>query len=246
MLRNTKYIIPLLTGIAIYFSACNASGDFPGREYMPDMAHSKAYEIYVPTRPIIMDGDTVNLFKDGTMARKPVAGTVARGFVPYYYPNTNEGYEQAGKELRNPYSATDTKTLEAGKKAYDTYCAVCHGGKGKADGSLAEKVPPPSYFRDDILMLSEGKMFHSIHHGKNLMGSYASQLTKEERWQVVAYIKSLQAKEISSKKKVSVEKALEMITGQMTFDAAMPAAASKTEVAKKEEVAPADSSAVEK
>ena len=36
--------------------------------------------------------------------------------------------------------------------------------------------------------LPVGKMYHSITYGKNLMGSYASQLTPEQRWEVICYI----------------------------------------------------------
>jgi hypothetical protein len=35
-------------------------------------------------------------------------------------------------------------------------------------------------------------MFHTLTYGKGAMGSHASQLTKAERWKVVAYVKHLQ------------------------------------------------------
>ena len=38
-----------------------------------------------------------------------------------------------------------------------------------------------------------GTMFYSITYGKNNMGSYASQLTREQRWMVIQYVKSRQA-----------------------------------------------------
>ena len=40
--------------------------------------------------------------------------------------------------------------------------------------------------------LPEGKMFHTLAHGKGLMGSHASQLSQYERWMVIEYIKVLQ------------------------------------------------------
>jgi hypothetical protein len=39
--------------------------------------------------------------------------------------------------------------------------------------------------------LTEGKMFHSMTYGKGLMGQHASQLNKQERWQLVFYVQSL-------------------------------------------------------
>jgi len=42
-------------------------------------------------------------------------------------------------------------------------------------------------------------MFYSVTYGKNLMGSYASQLTRTQRWMVIAYIKSKQAADVAAK-----------------------------------------------
>lgn len=218
------FLVLFIVCIAAYFLvACQANGDFPGREYMPDMTHSKAYEPYVEGRTVMIDGDSVQLFPNNQAALKPVAGTVARGYVPYYFEDTPEGYEEAGKALVNPLNVMDEAVLEQGKVAYEVNCAICHGAKGAADGAIVKNgaypAPPPSYFREDILVLPEGKMFHSIHYGKNLMGSYASQLTKEERWAVVAYIKNMQAEKIVKDFKVSIEDAHQIALGKKPLPA---------------------------
>lgn len=226
--------------LLMYYMGCNATGDFTGREYMPDMGHSKAYEIYVPARTVVIGGDTVSLSKDGKAAFLPVEGTVARGFMPYHYEDTNEGYEAAGVSYKSPISdaqlnalsqgkAAYTKFLANGKANYLTYCAVCHDKSGKGQGTIVknDKYPTPgSYF--DKLDLTEGKMFHSIHYGKNLMGSYASQLTKEERWEVIAYIKDMQANHIAKDKKVSKELALKSIIGDYTYNGTLDGYAAVT------------------
>jgi len=202
-----KRQIPILSVIVLYsfFVGCKASGNFPGREYMPDMAHSKAYEPY---------SSNPN-FEDGMSARLPVPGTVARGFIPYTVANTNDGYEQAGGTILSPFSYQEhAEVLEDGKYLYNIYCTVCHGEKGEADGTIVKNgkyPPPPSYFRADILELPEGKMFHSLTYGKNLMGSYASQLTQEERWKIVSYIKQVQAEHIAGKDGISEQDALARI-----------------------------------
>jgi mono/diheme cytochrome c family protein len=41
--------------------------------------------------------------------------------------------------------------------------------------------------------MAEGTMYHSVTYGKNSMGSYASQLSTEQRWMVIHYIKEKQA-----------------------------------------------------
>jgi hypothetical protein len=46
--------------------------------------------------------------------------------------------------------------------------------------------------------MAEGTMFHSVTYGKNMMGSYASQLSTEQRWMVIHYIKEKQAASAST------------------------------------------------
>ncbi len=126
---------------------------------------------------------------------EPVAGTVPRGKAEYVYPfpNTNEGYEEAGKKLKNPLPKTP-ENLAEGKRLYELYCIHCHGEKGNGQGTIvqAEKFPaPPSYYGPQLKDLPEGKMFHSITYGKNLMGSHASQLSPQERWKVILYVQAL-------------------------------------------------------
>jgi len=162
----------------------------------------------------------------------PVEGTIKRGFKPYNYENTNVDYERAGQEVKSPFNSYEHKmALEEGKQLYNIYCAVCHGKKGAANGTIVENgkyPPPPSYFREDILKLPEGKMFHSVTHGKNLMGGYSSQLNQEERWKVISYIRDLQAKHIAKQEKISEEAAMKrLFVGQGYLTAAEEAAMAK-------------------
>lgn len=229
--HNKRYLFVVWAcAVVAGLASCEAGGEYPGREYMPDMAHSNAYEYYSPERPIVIDGDTVHLSEYGMSARQPVKGTIARGFSPYPFADTPEGYEQAGAELFNPYNAQHAATLATGKELYNVNCAICHGEKGDGQGEIIKngKYPggPPSYFIDRLLELPEGKMFHSIQYGKNNMGSYAGQLTKEERWKIVSYIKDMQADAIKGTKKITKDEALKLITGRLTYrDAAAYASA---------------------
>lgn len=166
-----------------YLFSCKRDNNDPGYEFMPDMYRSPSYETY---------SENPN-FKDELTARQPVKGTIARGFMPYEYPNTNEGYEAAGNELKNPIELTD-EILAEGQKLFIDFCSHCHGAEGLGDGSLVQldKFPPPPPFNGSLKDLPEGKMFHSITYGKNLMGSHSSQLTKEERWKIIHFIQVLQ------------------------------------------------------
>lgn len=142
-----------------------------------------------------------NNFKDGKTAQTPPAGTVPVGFDKYdIYPNTIEGYEAAGASLSNPLPVT-IPNLEQGKTLYLNMCSQCHGLEGKGDGSIVKlgKFPaPPSYGTGNssrggaMKDLTDGKIYHTITHGVNLMGSHKSQLTPEQRWKVVMYVHELQ------------------------------------------------------
>ena len=54
MFNHSKYYLLLVLGATIYFTGCQAGGEWTGREYMPDMAHSNAYEYYSPDRKSVV------------------------------------------------------------------------------------------------------------------------------------------------------------------------------------------------
>jgi len=130
--------------------------------------------------------------------------TPLNGFVPYYYENTEEERERAIEEIiANPFPITE-EGLAKGKELYDIFCAICHGEKGDGVGYLVAddnpnvKYPaaPANFLLEEHVNSSNGRYYHAIMHGKNVMGAYADKLNYEERWQVIHYIRSLQAKEL--------------------------------------------------
>lgn len=166
-------------------------------EYMPDMYRSPSIETYVDY------GELRGKYSDSTYtnkmtARHAVKGTIPRGFTPYGYENTMEGYELAGKSLKNPIDFND-KVGADGKELYGMFCVHCHGKTGQGDGSIVQndKFPPLPVKFAPGLDISEGKMFHTITYGKGLMGPHSSQLNKEERWKLVHYIRTGFMKEVA-------------------------------------------------
>lgn len=146
----------------------------------------------------------------------------ANGSVPYYYQNTEEGRAKAMKEINsNPLSITD-KGLQEGKMLYNIYCAICHGELGDGSGYLLRddggKYPaqPANFLKDEFIAASEGRLYHSIIYGRNMMGSYADKISYSERWNVIHYIRSLQA---NSKKLKYSEKENTFSGSQAVLDA---------------------------
>lgn len=170
----------ILMGVAtsLLLAGCGADGSKREREYMPDMARGPAYKAFAPN----------SVTRDHLTLQQPVPGTIARGYYPVHYGPGEQEAVRAGRELRNPYSATP-RTLEEGKALFETYCSVCHGTQGKGDGPISGKIPPPpSYVSDRVLQFPEGRIFHVITNGSGKMPSYAAQLRADERWKVVTYV----------------------------------------------------------
>jgi mono/diheme cytochrome c family protein len=129
-----------------------------------------------------------DFFADGRGMRMPVEGTVARGFIPYPF----EGQTEPTEVLSNPYFPTK-ENLELGKRKFLTYCSPCHGNFAEGDSRLAGQFPnPPTLHSDRARNFPDGKIYHIITVGQNVMPSYASQVTREERWAIVNYVRVLQ------------------------------------------------------
>jgi mono/diheme cytochrome c family protein len=121
--------------------------------------------------------------------RVPPKGTVPTHYEPYAYP---EDPEAAGRMLKNPLRPTQAM-LQKGQTLFNTYCAVCHGTTGDGDGYIVPKFRrPPTLFSDKVTQWPDGRLFHVITRGQNDMPSYASQISAEERWAIVHYVRVLQ------------------------------------------------------
>lgn len=128
-------------------------------------------------------------FTDGFGMRNPVEETISRGNLPYQFKENNE---EVGRLLTNPLIA-DSSNLSLGKKKFDIYCSPCHGYFGNGDSRLRGQFPnPPSLHSEKVRNWKDGNIFHVITKGQNIMPSYASQLTREERWATILYIRALQ------------------------------------------------------
>jgi mono/diheme cytochrome c family protein len=91
--------------------------------------------------------------------------------------------------------------MKEAERLYLINCGICHGAKLDGNGPLYNGGNGPFAAKPATLVgdakyeqMPEGQMFYSVTYGKNLMGSYASQLTRVQRWEVIAYIKSKQGK----------------------------------------------------
>jgi mono/diheme cytochrome c family protein len=181
--------IIMTTGII----SCDRTRRGTGHAYMPDMVYSRAYETYAPSQERL-DNSSV---RDAHFTGKPVDGTIARGDMMHYdLKNDSAGYIQAAA-VKNPLDVAKIDMKES-ERLYLVNCGICHGAKLDGNGPLYNggngpfSAAPKNFMAEDMKVMAEGTMFHSVTYGKGQMGSYASQLSTQQRWMVIAYVKSKQ------------------------------------------------------
>lgn len=184
-MKNLLNII-VIFGLIVSFSSCQNEKN-PNYQYMPNMYESVAYETY--SESDAFDSPTGLKGKEGQLIPE---GAIKRGYQPYEYPNSTEGYEMAKANLKSPLDSLSLD-LNKGQALFEIYCAICHGNAGDGKGKLVTQekfLGVPSY-KDRVI--TEGSIFHVITYGLNSMGSHANQLSTQERWQVAAYVQKLKS-----------------------------------------------------
>jgi mono/diheme cytochrome c family protein len=162
-----------VAGLLLAVGVVGCKHSEPNFIFMPDMYYSPA----------------IKAQEEGGM-RTPVKGTVPRGFTSYDYAVENN--EDLGRKLVNPLPRTKA-VMQRGQQQFNTYCMVCHGAYGEGDGSVVPKMPrPPSLQTEKVQNWPDGRIFHVISAGQNVMPSYSTQIAQEDRWAIVHYIRALQ------------------------------------------------------
>lgn len=185
-MNNIKSIVAASLAITVGLMSCD-SGNLrrdPGHVYAPDMAYSRAYDAYTANPN----------FADSLTSRPPVAGTIARGHdMP---DHLKEGDTVAYKTM-SPNVHFTADELKEGGRLFNIYCGICHGTNMDGQGPLfasGKFASMPANFKDaKYLHMPSGQMYAAIKFGKNMMGSYASQLDIKQRWMVIAHIKKMQS-----------------------------------------------------
>jgi mono/diheme cytochrome c family protein len=183
----------LLLAVTIAITSCKDKRN-PGTIYMPDMAYSRTLETYAELDSLKFTSDVNN--KGGNKIffnEMPAAGTIKRGeLFPYTLPNDSNGYKMSAA-VPNPIDFMTGAELGEAGRLYNINCGICHGEKGQANGPLSTKIGAIANLTLDMYkVMTDGTMFHSLTYGKNNMGSYASQLSRKQRWMVIKYVRTLQ------------------------------------------------------
>src|SRR5271166_1147863 len=134
-----------------------------------------------------------DFFTDQRSARPLIEGTVARGDLredTYLY--TGKIGNTPGDSM--PFPVTK-EVLERGRERYNIYCAPCHSQVGDGNRFIPSRGfsrMPPSYHIPRLQRAPLGYFYDVITNGFGIMPDYSSQISPQDRWNIVAYIRALQ------------------------------------------------------
>lgn len=131
-------------------------------------------------------------YADGRSARPQVENTVARNQLhadTYFYTGLVNGKE--GDGLPMPVSA---ELLQRGQEKYNVFCTPCHSRVGNGAGMIVQRGyrPAGNFHTDRLRNAPLGHFYSVIANGYGAMPEYGSQISAEDRWAIVSYIRALQ------------------------------------------------------
>ncbi|MGD8896472.1 MAG: cytochrome c [Acidobacteriota bacterium] len=158
-------------------------------------------------------------FTDGRAMRPFVAGTVAQGTL------RDDTALFAGKSggdfvTEIPLAVT-ADLLERGRSEFRVFCSPCHGRTGMGDGMIVRRgfKRPTSYHVDRLRQTPVGYFFDVITNGYGAMSDYAAQVPVEDRWAIVAYVRTLQLSQYAPAADVPADRKAELEASLQALDA---------------------------
>lgn len=155
----------------------------PNWEVLPEMVRTARYDAFAPNEN----------FPDGKTLQPPVPGTIPVEALPLHYAATPADALRAGEELRAP-GPPGAAARQRGAVVFANFCQACHGASGMGDGPVVRRgfPAPPSLLADRAVKMKDGQLFHILTYGQVSMPSYAAQLSREDRWNVIAHLRAWQ------------------------------------------------------
>lgn len=181
--RRTAKLL-LVAGAALALGACS---NFPSRQppiwIFPDMKRQAKYKPQM----------SAPFFSDGRTSRRPVEGTIAQEWY-----KADEAFA-TGVAADNTYVAKNPlplnkQTLAQGQVKFNIYCAPCHDRTGSGRGVVPSKAiwVPGNLHDERIVNFVDGELYHVISMGRRTMPGYRFQISDQDRWAIVAYVRALQ------------------------------------------------------
>ncbi len=131
-------------------------------------------------------------FADGRASRMPPPGTVAQGQLDADAAFAT-GVENGVYVGRNPLPLNQ-QVLQRGQERYNVYCAPCHDRAGTGRGIVAQRGAwvANNLHDERIKQMVDGEIFQVVTYGRRTMPGYRFQISEQDRWAIVAYVRALQ------------------------------------------------------
>lgn len=146
-----------------------------------------------------------DFFDDGRASRPLVPGTVYRGQLPadsVLLTGSRDGelIDELPVEL-------DKSLLLRGEERFNIYCSVCHDRTGEGNGMIVERGyrRPPTLHSDRLRGVPLGHFFDVTTNGFGAMPAYSPQISVDDRWAIVAYIRALQLSQFAKANDLPVD-----------------------------------------
>ena len=184
----------LLIPPALLLSGCSLiteTSRTPPIQVWPDM---KKQEKFLAQSGVEPGGELAKIFKDGRANRRPVEGTVARGQLRLENVMSTGLVNVTTYSGQNPVPLNED-VLKLGQAKFNVYCTPCHDRAGSGQGIVNKREPtykPGNLHEDRIKQMADGEIFYVLTNGRRTMPSYRYQLSEQERWSVVYYVRALQ------------------------------------------------------
>jgi hypothetical protein len=177
-------VVLIAVAVALIAGQRGSTSRKPPIEIFPDMDRQPKL------RP-----QTFNAILPDNLSSQPhPAGTIARG-SDYADTPVNTGRQSGTTNWveTNPLPMT-MALLDRGQERYNISCAPCHGAIGDGKGITGKygMVAMANFHDKRLVTMTDGEIFNTITHGKNLMGAYGGLVTVEDRWAIIAYVRALQ------------------------------------------------------
>lgn len=193
-MRYFLLIFVLLT-LAVYFAAGKRGSISrkPPLEIFPDM----------DKQPKLRPQTGNEIFANGLSSQLPVEGTVARGSTfEDSAINTGKVPGSTNWVATIPVPVT-AQLLDRGQQRFTISCSPCHGQLGDGKGittkfGMAVIADLHDTKTRKVVQQADGEIFNTITYGKNLMGPYGGLVTVEDRWAIIAYLRTLQRSRLAS------------------------------------------------
>lgn len=140
-------------------------------------------------------------FEDGKSSRMPVPGTIALGDHYEDIPANTGRVPGTTNFVPNMPVQITAELLARGQQRFTINCSPCHGAQADGNG-ITRKIGAMAVVANlhdkRIVEMADGEIFNTITHGKNLMGPYGPNVTPEDRWAIIAYLRALQLSQLGT------------------------------------------------